>query len=126
MAEEEAKVKRTPEPDKEVHQAAVKKIQDEIEEKQNRMVSRPPSSCCCCRGGCLLLAWEERRQRGRKRSGGGLGRYGQEAWKGKGVLLCSRLWGALVGRCSLCRGEAGKVMLGAAGAVVCAAETVDS
>jgi len=37
MAEEEAKVVRTPEPDKEVHQAAVKKIQDEIEEKQNRM-----------------------------------------------------------------------------------------
>lgn len=32
-----AEVVRTPEPDKEVHQAAVKKIQDEIEEKQNRM-----------------------------------------------------------------------------------------
>lgn len=36
---EEGKVVRTPEPDKEAHQAAVKKIQDEIEEKQNRMVS---------------------------------------------------------------------------------------
>ena len=42
-----AEVVRTPEPDKEVHQAAVKKIQDEIEEKQNRMVSQ---------SGCLVVS----------------------------------------------------------------------
>lgn len=36
---EEGKVARIPEPDKDAHQRAVQKIQDEIETKQNRMVS---------------------------------------------------------------------------------------
>ena len=40
--EPETKAERLPEPDKEAHQAAVQKIQDEIATKQNRMVS-PPS-----------------------------------------------------------------------------------
>jgi hypothetical protein len=40
--EPETKADRLPEPDKEAHQAAVQKIQDEIATKQNRMVS-PPS-----------------------------------------------------------------------------------
>lgn len=37
--EDDGRVARLPEPDKEAHQAAVQDLQDEIQTKQNRMVS---------------------------------------------------------------------------------------